>query len=453
VEQDLRLDRFGLRMIDHDPAWVWLGPSGESLLLSRDVRRTVAEIERFSTQDARTYREFTQVAMKALSIQDEYGAGNPSRPTRKTLVAAARGLAEGRVRRLLGAALTTSAAELIESTFASPQLRGAFATMASILGSITSDSSGIGILATAPLHRYGVARPVGGMQAVPDALVRCLEHHGGTVRLRSPVRRIVVDAGVARGVQLADGTEITAAQVVAAVPPQVTGELLAGSGVRGLGTLTRAPANAAGMGCLTVGMALRGRVALREHQRARPDGVDLRKPTMFSGSFEQVLAAEQRAHTGRIPTDPPWTATILSATDPTQAPDGEDSLYLYSPAPVRPNTGWAAARTDAEQALLRSVSPVLCGVTDLEIGRFVETPEDLHDRLGAANGCIYHLDQVVTRLGPLRPGPGWGGHQSRVPGLVLSGAGTHPGGGVSGLPGQLAAKAVIHASVRSKETR
>jgi phytoene dehydrogenase-like protein len=93
---------------------------------------------------------------------------------------------------------------------------------------------------------------------------------------------------------------------------------------------------------------------------------------------------------------------------------------------------------------------VINGVCELEIGRFVETPADLASRLGAENGCIYHVDQTVTRLGPLRPGRGWGKHTTNVTGLALSGAGTHPGGGVSGIPGRLAAHAVLRSDKRNR---
>lgn len=453
VERDLQLSRFGLRTLEHDPAWVWFGPDGESLLLSRGVERTIAEIARFSTKDAATYRSFVDIALRALTVQDGYGTDNPARPRLATVLGGIRGLADRRVRSLLGALLTRSAADLISSTFETPQMRGAFASIASILGSITVDSSGIGMMATAPLHRYGVARPVGGMQAIPDALARCLEHAGGKIRLGTPVAQVLVEGARVRGVRLADGEEVTAGHVVAAVSPQVTAKLLAGSAVPGVTSLATAPANSSGIGCFTMGMALRGQLDLSGYERNRPDTVDLRKPTMFFGAFEQVLEAEAQARTGRIPTNPPWTATILSATDDSQAPAGQDSLYLYAPAPVRPNSGWGAARGKAEMALLGAVAPVLTGVAELEIGRFSETPEDLEKRLGAANGCIYHLDQVLTRLGPLRPAPGWGGHQTKVRGLVLSGAGTHPGGGVSGIPGQLAARAVIRAHVRENRAK
>jgi phytoene dehydrogenase-like protein len=314
--------------------------------------------------------------------------------------------------------------------------------MASILGSITQDGSGIGMLATAPLHRYGVCRPIGGMQAIPDALARCLTAAGGTIQLEAPVENILVQRGVANGVSLRGGKEIRADWVVAAIPPQVTGALLS-SDIPGIEVLRSAPANAAGIGCFKVDFALRGQVAPARHAQERDDGVDLRRPTMFIGTLAQIITAEHEARTGRFPTCPPLTATILSAVDPTQAPSDQDILYVYAPAPVVPNDGWDAVRPGAEKRLVEATSAVLGDITGLEIGRAVETPQDLQDRLGAVNGCIYHVDQAVTRLGPLRPGLGWAGHRTRVPGLVLCGAGTHPGGGVSGIPGQLAARALL----------
>jgi phytoene dehydrogenase-like protein len=364
----------------------------------------------------------------------------------KALIEIARGLCNGRVRALLGAALSAPAAELIESMFVSTELRGAYASMASILGSITQDSSGIGLFATAPLHRYGVVRPVGGMQAIPDALQRCLVEHGGDVRIRSRAQSIEIEGGVVRAVRLADGTSLQANFVVTAVPPHIVSELLDADRSTDAGALRHAPANAAGIGCFKVDVALNRHVSPTVHQTQRPDRIDLRKPTLFYGSLEQVLRAEAEARVGMFPTVPPWTATILSATDPTQAPEGQDTLYLYSPAPIRPHEGWGTARVGAEQKLLNSAAAVFGDMGRFEIGRLSETPEDLEHRLGAKNGCIYHIDHVVTRIGPLRPARGWAGHRTRISGLFLSGAGTHPGGGVSGLPGQLAAQALLHST-------
>ncbi len=437
IGHDLDLARFGLRIIDHDPAWAWLGPSGESILLARDVNRTIAEIQRFSAQDARTYREYAEVAATVQAIRGGASVG-------ATLLAAARGLGNRRVRRLLGEALTTPAAELIESTFVSDQLRGVFASMLWLYGSITVEGSGILFMAaTASLHRHGIGRPEGGMQAIPDSLNRCLQSYGGTVRVSSPVAEILCAGGRVRGVRLVTGEEILARAVVAATPPQVTARLLSGSGVPHLAALEHAPANHAGLGCLVVVMALRGRLTLGEHQRARTDQVDLRKPTLFCGTFEQVLAADAAARAGRVVQDPPWGGTILSATDPTVAPDGQDTLYLGAPAPVWPAGEPANAGTAAANALVCAAEKVMPGISALEIGRWAQTPGDLEQRLGAKNGCIYHVDITLSRLGPLRPARGWGKHVTDVPGLVLSGAGTQPGGGVTGIPGKMAAQELM----------
>jgi phytoene dehydrogenase-like protein len=259
------------------------------------------------------------------------------------------------------------------------------------------------------------------------------------VRVNSPVAEILLSKGRVCGVRLADGEELMARAVVAAIPPQATARLLAGSGVPKLSALAHAPANSVGLGSLVIVMALRGKLALNEHQRARTDGVDLRKPTLFCGTFEQVLAAESTARAGRVVQDPPWAGTILSATDATVAPDGQDNLYLYAPAPVRPGTGWVEAGPTAENELISAAEKVMPGISELEIGRWVQTPADLERRLGARNGCIFHVDMTsFTRLGPLRPARGWGKHVTDVPGLALSGAGTQPGGGGSGIPGKLA---------------
>jgi phytoene dehydrogenase-like protein len=441
VERELNLSSYGLRFVEHDPAWAWIGDGGESLVLQRDVGKTIADIAKFSRPDAERYREFVVEARKILDIQDAYGAGASTNLGLSTIRAIAAGLRDRSTRSLLGTVLTRSGADVIEGLFESPQLRGAFAAMGNILGSITVDGSGIAALATAPLHKYGVGRAIGGMQAIPDALGRCLTAHGGQVRCNTEVAQISVADGRVRGVVLADGEVVAADYIVSSAAPQITGALLDQAKVPAASVLRHAPANALNIGCFKVDIALSGQLSLPLH--ARNDGVDMRKPTIMSGSFEQALAAEQAAVAGRVPERPPWWATILSATDPTQAPPGQDVLYLYAPAPVVPEQGWEKLREQNADRLVSAAAEAISGIGEYEIGRFIETPADLAERLHAPNGCIYHVDQTVTRLGPLRPGLGWGAGDRAVKGLFLGGAGTHPSGGVSGLPGRIAARAVL----------
>jgi phytoene dehydrogenase-like protein len=279
------------------------------------------------------------------------------------------------------------------------------------------------------------------MQAIPDALGRCLDAHSGVIRLNSKVTNIITEAGAVTAVALAGGEVIRADYVVATCAPQITGAMLDSGAVPNSSVLRGAPANAQNIGCFKVDVALGGQLSLPRHGRA--DGTDMRKPTMMFGSFEQVLDAEEAARRGRFPAEPPWWATILSATDSTQAPAGQDVLYLYAPAPVRSVEPWNAHKQSRSDRLVSSVETVIDGITRYELGRVIETPQDLERRLNAPNGCIYHVDQSVTRLGPLRPGLGWGRGDQQVRGLFLGGAGSHPSGGVSGIPGQLAARAVL----------
>jgi phytoene dehydrogenase-like protein len=91
-------------------------------------------------------------------------------------------------------------------------------------------------------------------------------------------------------------------------------------------------------------------------------------------------------------------------------------------------------------SLLTKLGKYVQPLEQAEIGRLVETPEDIAERLLARNGCITHLDMGFMNSGPLRPAVGLGLGKTALGGLFLGGSGTHPGGGVSGLPGRTAAQ-------------
>jgi phytoene dehydrogenase-like protein len=112
-------------------------------------------------------------------------------------------------------------------------------------------------------------------------------------------------------------------------------------------------------------------------------------------------------------------------------------------APVRPREGWEAARAVAVDHILTKLGKYIGPLEEAEIGRLVETPEDLGNRLRVRNGCITHIDMGLLRAGPLRPTVGLGLGQTPLEGLFLGGSGTHPGGGVTGLPGRTAANRTL----------
>jgi phytoene dehydrogenase-like protein len=444
VARELDLGRYGYRELDA-AGWAWFGDDGESLLLQRDVEATVREISRFSRRDASSYRELVEVGVKLLKLQDRYGLDHPQRPRPGTIAYALRTLGGSRrVRALLGSLLTATAADAIESTFESDPVRGIFAGTGTILSPLNVDGSAISMLSSSLLHHHGAARPVGGMGGLITALDRCFRSHGGTVVTGTAVTAVRGGARV-EAVELSDGRTLAARRaVIAACPPQLVPDLVgdAFSDPAVAERIRHAPANATGVGTLTVSMALAGRLELPAHQERRTDA-DLRRPAIFAGTFEDVVDASGDAARGTVPDRTTYCLAIFTAIDPSQAPEGQDVVQLYAPAPVTAVGGPSAWREQAADRLVAKVSkaaPDLCG---LELGRFVETSADLAARTGAVNGCIYHVDHLPTRMGPLRPAFGAGGYRTPLPGLYLGSAGCHPGGGVSGLPGRLCAAAVL----------
>lgn len=85
------------------------------------------------------------------------------------------------------------------------------------------------------------------------------------------------------------------------------------------------------------------------------------------------------------------------------------------------------------------------GIDTLEIARRILSPKGLEERFAAPQGNVYHVDPIITRFGPRRRAPGLAGYATPVPGLFLSGSGTHPIVGINGLPGRNAARTTIKA--------
>jgi phytoene dehydrogenase-like protein len=181
----------------------------------------------------------------------------------------------------------------------------------------------------------------------------------------------------------------------------------------------------------------------------RGDGLDLRRPLLQWSTLEDCIAAWEAVVARRWPERIPVMCTVPSAIDPTQAPDGQDTFWLWSGiVPVRPHETWETSRDRIAAQVLADCATYYEGLDSLEIGRTVLSTPDLEERFHAIDGNVYHVDSVLQRFGPLRPAAGFGSYATPVPGLFLSGAGTHPTGGICGIPGQLAARVVMR-SLRS----
>jgi phytoene dehydrogenase-like protein len=130
-----------------------------------------------------------------------------------------------------------------------------------------------------------------------------------------------------------------------------------------------------------------------------------------------------------------------------------DTIYLWVGwTPESPAGGWDEANTQRQaDALIDHASIYFENLREIELGRYVEPWPVLEQRTNVPNGNPYHVDLISYRNGPFRPAFGFGGYKTPVPGLYLTGGGTHPGPSVSGIPGQLAAQTVLR-TLRAQST-
>jgi phytoene dehydrogenase-like protein len=218
IVADLELADFGYREVWLDPIWMYLhSDDDQSLAFWREPRRTAAEIERFSPADARAYLDLARTLDALISLGVPLLMAHPTHPGRTALTAAAKAVVKHRRDvRNVATLLMSSCGEAIDERFRHPVVRGALGSLCSAFGPVLADGSSIVLLALGWYLRYGVSRPIGGTQALPDALGAALEKLGGTIRCGSPVDEVVVTGGRATGVRLAGGEVIHAGTAVLA---------------------------------------------------------------------------------------------------------------------------------------------------------------------------------------------------------------------------------------------
>jgi phytoene dehydrogenase-like protein len=448
---ELELERYGLRRVQVDPGHVYLHPDGGSIAFWADARRTAEEIRRFSAADAEAYLEFARVLRRFGNIMLRLARTSPVRPEIGALATVAREAFQGRKDLMeLGSFPFASVSEVIAERFSHQVVRDALHAASGSTVPNNSSGSAVGFLWLSTMHRYACRRPVGGVQAIPEALATRLRAKRGSVRTGSAATEIVLRAGRAVGVRLADGTELGARRaVLAACDPQTAlGRLLPEGTLddRMRRRVDAIPVSNLNYGQMKVDLALSGRLGLSRHEAWRTDGLDLRRPSFMTGTEAGMERLFARSGAGLLPDEDDWSLwpVIPTAADPSQAPDGQDTLYLYAAvAPYRPEGGWESVRDKAVAGILANASRYFDGIAELEIGRQVLTNVEMASQGNATGGNMTHVDMVLGRAGPLRPARGLAGYATPVDGLYLGAAGCHPGGGITGGPGYVSARTVL----------
>ena len=446
VPAELELHRHGFKSIELAPGYVYLHPDGTSLIFWRDREKTAAEIRRFSSKDAQAFLEFMNVIDMFLDIALPMMRVDPARLNLGAKLKMVGTAIKHKARKPeLMALMTGSALQAARERFEHPVTISAMCALTGLAGDISADGGGIYYALLGFLHRFGVGRVMGGMQQLSNAMQARLEELGGQVLVSASVSEIVARDGQVQGVKLADGRQFSAPVVIAGCHPKPALEMVTPGQIPKhlLTRIAMAPANAKGSGPLKVDVALSGQISLPRFEALRGDGVDLRKTCLLIGTEEAVLENFAACARGEVPRLPYITVAAPSAADPSQAPAGQDVLYIYPPVmPVSPNEGWDALRDKVADQVIEQLQAYIEGIEGKVIGRHIEAAPDFTARLNTVNGCVVHIDTTTLRSSTLRPAHGLGGDTLPVAGLYLGSAGIHPGGGVNGMAGRLAAKRV-----------
>lgn len=454
VIRELELERFGLEYIEMDPFAFYPLPDGSGAIeFWRDLDRTCASIARVAPRDAEAYRRFVEF----------WGAINEGvfkvflkPPTPGNLLGAMLGGQFSRAERgSTGGPLDTlrrvftSYGQVITEWFESDALRTALAWLAAQSGP-PPDEIGTADFAGwhAMLHRSGAKHPRGGSGMLTQALQRCLQHWGGEVRLEAEVARIEVEGGRVRGVRLADGEGIAARAVVSNAHVQTTllklvgAEQLPGDLAARVGRIR--VGNGFGMTVRCAADALPDYLAAPSGGRPHPSHHGLQ---LLCPSLGYLQRAYEDYRQGRPARDPAVIAMTFSAIDPDVAPPGKHTVFLwgqYHPYELSNGEHWdAIAEREADKLLevLYRYAPNMRGAITQ---RFIQTPLDLERRLGLLRGNVMHVEMSFDQMFCFRPLPELSAY--RVPGiagLYLTGASTHPGGGVFAASGYNTAQVVL----------
>ena len=321
--EDLELEKHGLRYVDHDPPYAYLDPSGASVCLFRDPRRTAEDMARLNREDGKAYLEFMKLLDALMDIGLPIMNAEPGRPDlgnlSKIIGNAVRNV---KLKSELEALAAATSDQVACEWFQHPANIALLTNTAAGAGPIDDDGNAAAYMILAAIHRLGTGKPIGSLQSFADALCRSIEASGAKVLLNAPVAEILIDNGAACGVRLADGRIIKAKAVIASCDPRTAFAMATPGAVdrRLLERIRHVPSNRSNAAPFLANVAMAAPLTLKRHQDMRHDGADLSKAVGYIGTPEEVRESFAAAKRGDIPRRHALSLSPLSNTDPTQAP-------------------------------------------------------------------------------------------------------------------------------------
>lgn len=468
VIRDLRLAEHGLRILERPISNFLPVSATQHLKIGGSLAATQSEVARYSKRDAGRLPDYYQMlerasaVLRSLLLETPPNAGGGVRDMVGLLKTG------NRMRKLGMAAqrdvldlFTKSAGDLLDAWFECDALKAAFGFDA-IVGNFASPYTP-GSAYVLLHHVFGEVNgkrgvwghAVGGMGAITQAMAREAERRGVEIDTGCEVDKICVDGRGAHGVQLADGRIIEARCVISNLNPRLLYLRLIDEGTLDAEFVQRIRNWKCASATFRMNVALSelpdfsclpGRTAQEHHK----SGI------IIAPSLRYMEQAYFDARTYGCSRAPVVEMLIPSTVDDTLAPPGGHvaSLFCQHFSPELPNDlRWDEIREPAADLVIDTVNQYASNFKASILGRMVLAPPDLEQKFGLVGGDIFHGALTLDQLWSARPVLGHADYRGPLAALYMCGAGTHPGGGVTGIPGHNAAREIIRDFRSGKLTR
>ena len=463
IVTDLDLKNHGFEPLPLDPLIFAPSLDGPALTISRDPAKAAAEISRHSPADGAKYQAFAALAknlsgflrtLYAMPLPDKANPGSFN-PTELVKIAwKFHRLGEKEMYEFLRI-LPMSSADWLNQWFESGFLK-AVLSASGMLGSFVGprqQGTAFNLLhhqlgeSNGALRTGGLVR--GGIGRLTESLANAARRFGAEIRTDSEVLKIITRSGAATGVALANGQEIAAPRIVSSVDVKRTflklveptyldpHFLLQVRNIRARGTVAK------------INLALDRSPKFRSSDN---DAAALGGIIHIGPTIDYLERAADDAKYGRFSRQPFLEITLPSIADPSLAPAGKHvmSVWMQS-APYHLRDGdWQQQRDALGDAGIDAIEEYAPGFKASILHRQILTPLDLETEYGVSEGYLYHAEMSLDQIFFMRPVPGWARYRTPIENLFLCGSGSHPGGGITGLPGYYAAKEILREWPRGK---
>jgi phytoene dehydrogenase-like protein len=457
VIRDMKLADHGFRIIERTIS-NFFPLQNDYLKLGGGTARTQAEFARFSTKDAATFPAYEAAlegvadVLRDISLKTPPNAGGGVR----ALIAAASqgrplmGLRVEQQRDLLDL-FVKSARDFLDGWYESDAVKAAFGFDAVVGNYASPDTPGSAYVLLH--HVFGEVNgkkgmwghSVGGMGAITQAMAKACTLAGVEISLESPVEKLLVDGGRARGVRLASGEELVAPIVAANVGPALLYRRLVDEADLPADFVRRMATYRTGSGTFRMNVALSELpdfsvlpgTAAAEHHTA---GI------IIAPSLDYMDRAYTDARVHGWSKAPIVEMKLPTTVDDSLAPPGKHiaSLFCQQFAPELPDgRSWDDVREEVADHIIDTVTAHAPNFRSSILARQIHSPLDLERKFGLIGGDIFHGRMSLDQLWAARPLLGHGDYRGPIAGLYMCGSGTHPGGGVTGAPGHNAAHEIL----------